>query len=155
MTPGQPPGALGPHIDGIPTSLNGVPADGRIHGFTVLAGILLSDMDEPGHGNLTVWAGSHLAMARWFAEHGTRIPDPDAFIEAAARVAYGTAEPVAVTGRAGDLVLAHHLLVHSSGGHAGPGIRYAAYFRLSTAARDDLGDAVVTDPWAEWDAMRS
>ena len=144
----------GPHVDGVPTDLNGVPNDGVIHGFTLLAGVMLSDTPEPDQGNFTVWPGSHLAMARWFDEHDTRIPDPQAFFGAVEGVARATSESLPVPVRAGDVVFAHHLLAHANGGHAGPRIRYATFFRLSSDVRWQLGDAVLTDPWAEWDAMR-
>jgi phytanoyl-CoA dioxygenase PhyH len=151
---GRPAYYEGAHVDGTPTSMNGVPHDGRIHGHTLLAGVLLSDVPAPDQGNFTVWPGSHLTMARWFAEHGTKIPDPEAFFRATEATAAATSEPVAVVGRAGDLILAHHLLAHANGGHTGPRIRYAVFFRLSTDVRAQLGDAVLTDPWAEWDAMQ-
>ena len=143
-----------PHVDGVPTDLNGVPNDGVIHGFTVLAGVMLSDTPEPDQGNFTVWPGSHLAMARWFSEHDTRIPDPQAFFEAVDGVARSTSDSLPVPVQAGDVVFAHHLLAHANGGHSGPQIRYATFFRLTSDVRWDLGDAVLTDPWAEWDAMR-
>ncbi len=69
VPPGTPPRGAWPHIDGVPTADNGVLFDGRLHGFTALAGILLSDLPQPGHGNFTVWPGSHLAMARWFRQN--------------------------------------------------------------------------------------
>ena len=61
---GQPPHSLGPHLDGIPTPLNGVPTDGQIHNFTILAGVFLSDCPAGDHGNFTVWPGTHLETAR-------------------------------------------------------------------------------------------
>jgi hypothetical protein len=82
------------------------------------------------------------------------VDDPEEFLRESAVVADGAAGPVAVTGRAGDLILAHYLLLHSPGCHRGPGIRYAVFFRLSAEGRNQLGDEAFTDPWAEWDAMR-
>lgn len=155
VAPGTAPKGPWPHIDGVPTPDNGVPSDGRLHGFTLLAGVLLSDLPEPGHGNFTVWPGSHLAMARWFSRRGVGVDDPDAFFRESAAVAYDVAEPVAVTGRAGDLVLAHYLLMHGVGTHEGPGIRYAVFFRLCAEERSQWGETVFTDPWTEWDAMRA
>ena len=151
---GRQPFYEGAHVDGTPTALNAVPHDGRLHGFTVLAGIFLSDVLGPDEGNFTVWPGTHRAMAAWFRDHGTEIPDPEAFFRATEAVAAATTEPVGVTGRAGDLLLSHHLLAHANGGHRGPNIRYAVFYRLTSDARDALGDRVLTDPWAEWDAMR-
>jgi hypothetical protein len=154
VPPGAPPFYAGAHVDGVPTGINGVPADGEIHGFTVNACVLLSDLTGPDQGNFTVWPGSHLTMARWFAEHGPRVPDPDAFFAATEEVANATSAPLPITGRAGDLILAHHLTAHANGGHSGPDIRYAVFFRLTSDVRYDLGDTIFTDPWAEWDAMR-
>jgi hypothetical protein len=94
-------------------------------------------------------------MAQWFTEHSPLIPDPEAFFRATEAVATATSEPYPVTGRAGDLVLSHHLTAHANGGHSGPDIRYATFFRLTSDARYDLGDAVYTDPWAEWPAMHT
>jgi Phytanoyl-CoA dioxygenase (PhyH) len=155
IAPGGAPLVLGPHVDGVATKLNRVPDDGKIHGFTLLAGVMLSDVPAAGNGNFTLWPGSHLSLARWFAEHGTSIPDPDAFFRATEDVCDATAEPVALTGNAGDLVLSHHLVGHAHGPHVGPNVRYMVFFRLSSDARDELGDAVYSDPWAEWDAMRA
>lgn len=154
VRPGTSPSGPWPHIDGVPTADNGVPFDGRLHGFTALAGVLLSDLSQAGHGNFTVWPGSHLAMARWFRERGVRVDDPDRFFRESAAVAAETSDPVAVTGRAGDLVVAHYLLMHGVGAHSGPHIRYAVFFRLSCEDRETFGDRLFTDAWAEWDAMR-
>jgi hypothetical protein len=155
VPPDAPPFYVGAHVDGVPTGINGVPEDGAIHGFTINACVLLSDLTGPDQGNFTVWPGTHLTMARWFTEHGARIPDPEVFFRATEDVANATSAPYPVTGRAGDLILAHHLTAHANGGHAGPNIRYAVFFRLTSDVRYDLGDAVYTDPWAEWDAMRT
>src|SRR5262249_8322882 len=57
-----------PHIDGMYTPNNGVPA-GRIMHFTMLAGILLSDMTEPNCGNFTVWPGTHRLFEAYFQQH--------------------------------------------------------------------------------------
>jgi hypothetical protein len=144
-----------PHIDGVATATNGVPDDGQLHGFTLLAGVLLSDLAERGNGNFTVWPGTHLAMARWLAERGTRFSDPSLFVAAIEDVATKTAEPCAVTGHAGDLVLAHYLLLHGVGAHVGPAIRYIVFFRLTAEHHEELGTSPYTDPWCEWDALRA
>lgn len=155
VAPGTQPTVPPPHIDGVTNTLHGFPS-GKLRSFTMLACVLLSDVPEAGHGNLTVWPGSHVAMARWLSDRGyaDRVDDPTEFLRHSAALADGVAEPVAVTGRAGDVILAHYLLMHSPGSHKGPGIRYAVFFRLSAQGRHELGDSVFTDPWAEWDAIR-
>jgi ectoine hydroxylase-related dioxygenase (phytanoyl-CoA dioxygenase family) len=155
---GREPVDFGPHLDGIPTTLNGVPADGRIHSFTVLAAVFLSDCPAGENGNFTVWPGTHLATARWLRERGTRVTDPDAFFAGIRELAATTADPRPLAVRAGDLVLAHYLLLHGSGRHRGPNVRYAVFFRLETHDHAQVAEASLTDPWLEWptftDAMR-
>ncbi len=41
-----------------------------IRNFTVLAGVLLSDVDTPNSGNLTLFPGSHLTIAQIIREEG-------------------------------------------------------------------------------------
>jgi hypothetical protein len=144
----------GGHIDGLPAPSNGVPADGRVYGFTLLAGVYLDEVRGPSGGGFTVFPGTHHAMAAWFREHGTAVPDADVVYAECGRLA-NTVEPVEITGPAGTLVLAHHLLVHKVAFHEQPHVRYAAFFRLSTEHREEFGDAVLTDPWAEWDVIRA
>src|SRR6185295_3360722 len=62
-----------PHLDGLPTPTNGVPA-GEVRSFTLLVGIVLSDVAAPGAGNLTVWPGSHRLYEAHFREPGPRRP---------------------------------------------------------------------------------
>jgi hypothetical protein len=94
-------------------------------------------------------------MARWLDERGTRFSDPVAFVAEIEDVAKKTAEPHAVTGHRGDLVLAPYLLLHGVGSHLGPAIRYTVFFRLKTERHEELGPAPYTDPWCEWDALRN
>jgi hypothetical protein len=142
----------GGHIDGLPAAHNGQPNDGRVHTFTLLAGVLLSDLPEPGNGNFTVWPGTHHDMARWFRTHGTNIDNPtDTFAECER---LSSANPgVAITGAAGDVVFAHHLLVHCAGCHCGSHIRYAAFFRLQARPGAEQDDLALTNPWHEYVAM--
>ena len=56
--------------------------------------------------------------------------------------------------QAGDLLLAHYLLLHAIGVNEGPNVRYAVFFRLEREDHDGFGDRAYTDVWAEWDAMR-
>jgi len=149
---GEAPVSFGPHLDGISTTLNGVPPDGQIRSFTALAGVCLSDCPSDEHGNFTVWPGSHLETARWMRAQGTSVPDPDAFLAAIQELADATSTPLALRVRAGDLVLTHFLLLHGAGVHQGPGIRYAVFFRLSTEDHDEVAQKTLTNPWYEWPA---
>jgi len=147
---GQQPNALGPHLDGIPTPLNRVPTDGQIHNFTILAGVFLSDCPAGDHGNFTVWPGTHLETARWLRTHGTRVSYPGAFLAAIRDLAHETSQPTPLEVHACDLVLAHSLLLHSSGRHHGPNIRYTVFYRLQTHRHAEVARASLTEPWLDW-----
>lgn len=139
----------GGHIDGLPSPHNGVPGDGQVYAFTILAAVFLSAVPEGCHGNFTVWPGTHLAMARWFRHHGTTVDDAAVVYAESARLA-ASATPVTVAAQPGDVVLAHHLLVHTVAPHAGPDIRYAVFFRLRVLPWDEREDRVLIDPWHEY-----
>lgn len=140
------------HIDGVHTPHNGLPNDGTLHGFTALASVLLSDLPAGGHGNFTVWPGGHRAMAARLRQRGVVIDDPEGFLVEVDELARSLTSPVPVTGRAGDLLVAHFLLPHAVGPNVSPHIRYAVFFRLTAPERSSLGDAVFTAELAEWPA---
>lgn len=136
------PGA--PHID----ASHAEPTDGPVRGtFTMLAGILLTDQLTEDSGNLWVWPGTHLTHAAYFREHG-----PQMFC---AYPPIDLPEPVQVTGRAGDLLLAHYLLGHNIGGNfASDRTRRALYFRLSNAEHAARREEFLQDAWLEYAPLR-
>jgi Phytanoyl-CoA dioxygenase (PhyH) len=144
--PSLTPGELYPHIDGTYAPNNGVPA-GCIDHFTMLAGVLLSDMTEPKCGNFTVWPGTHRLFEAYFRQH-----TPQSLLNGMPEV--DLPEPVAIQGRAGDVVLTHYQLAHCGGPHIGPDIRYALFFRFARTDHARFGWDVMTDIWAEWDGLR-
>jgi len=141
-SPGQP----APHLDGIHTPWNGVP-EGTLHNFSMLACILLSDLPEPNAGNFTVWPGTHRSFEEYFRAHGTAsllnglpaVPLP---------------EPYQITGRAGDVILAHYQVAHSAAAHIGPHIRYAVFYRLKHIAHDSHRSEAMTNIWLDWEGMK-
>ncbi|MEN9937221.1 MAG: hypothetical protein RLZZ387_3800 [Chloroflexota bacterium] len=141
------PPAPHPHLDGMHTPTNGVPA-GEIRSFTMLLGVMLSDVSGPFAGNLAVWPGTHRIYEAYFREHG-----PQALLEGMPRVAIP--EPVQLTGRAGDVVLAHYELAHGVTANVSPHVRYAIYFRLHHVAHAGQKWDAMTDIWLEWDGVRS
>jgi hypothetical protein len=143
------------HIDGVPVPGTGLPVgEKRLFGFTVLAGIFLSDVVEPGQGNFTAWPGTHQQVADWLREHGAELDDPDELLNTTLPQIAETQGPgVPVIARAGDVLLAHYLLLHAIGTNESPHIRYAVFFRLERDGHDAFGDRAYTDVWAEWDAM--
>jgi Phytanoyl-CoA dioxygenase (PhyH) len=136
-----------PHIDGMPGPLNGV-TPGTIFHFTALGAVFLSDVDEPFQGNFTVWPGTHEALARRFATHGT-----DELYTGFPAIELPP--PRQLTARAGDALLAHYQLAHGAAPNVGPHVRYAVFFRLSHEAHDPASTATLTAPWREWEGLRA
>lgn len=132
--PGAKTGARAyPHIDGMPTAMNGVPA-GTLHHFSALGGVFLSDVGADDRGNLTVWPGSHHKMAAFIRTHGTAplvsgFPDLD----------LGPARQLHAP--AGSVLLSHYLLCHGIAPNHGPHVRYAVFFRLFAVDHESHGTA--------------
>jgi phytanoyl-CoA dioxygenase PhyH len=135
-----------PHLDGMHSPHNGVP-EGDIHSFTMLAVVLLSDLDRENAGNFTVWPGTHHQYEHYFREKG-----PEALLEG--MPAIDLPEPTQVRGKAGDVVLAHYQLGHTAAPNASARVRYAVIFRMSHVAHEEHKLAAMTDIWLEWDGMR-
>ena len=146
-----------PHIDGVPVEGSGLdPNTRRLHGFTVLAGVLLTHQpaDSPS-GNLTVWPGSHLRVARWLADQGPELTDPHDFLERQIpAIADDGRPPVRIGGQPGDVVFAHYLLVHAAGTNLASEPRVAVFFRLEAQGRDPSDGSLYSDPWKEWPTIR-
>ena len=140
------PGRASPHIDGMHSPTNGVP-QGQILNFTALAGILLSDVPGPNAGNFTVWPGSHHLLQAHFQEHG-----PESLLAGLPQVSLG--EPMQITGKAGDIVIAHYELAHGVTPNVSPSIRYAIFFRLHHVDHDAHRWESMTDIWLQWEGMR-
>jgi phytanoyl-CoA dioxygenase PhyH len=131
----------GPHVDGVARP----DADGRPGTFTLLAGVFLTDQTAEEMGNLWVWPGSHRAAAAYLREHG-----PGALIASAPYPPVDLAEPRQVTGRAGDLLLAHYLLGHNMGGNVSGITREVVYFRLRREGHRERWRECVQNPLLEF-----
>jgi len=143
------PGTLSaPHLDGIPdrAGANGVPPQ-TIASFTALVYVLLSDVDGPFAGNFLVHPGSHRVIAAWLRTHGAA-----SLVGGLPPVAL--AAPRQITGRAGDVVIAHYQLAHGVAANDGEQIRYACFFRTAVAGLDGHRDASLLDPWRDWQGLR-
>jgi hypothetical protein len=140
-----------PHRPGIPHIDAGNPApvdEPTLSTFTMLAGILLTDQLTENSGNLWVWPGTHLTHAEYFREHGPRMFCAYPPIDLPA--------PLQVTGRAGDLLLAHYLLGHNIGGNfESAQTRRALYFRISTADHASHRAEFLQDAWLDYAPVRS
>jgi hypothetical protein len=132
-----------PHIDGLPTALNGVPADVLVRNFTVLVGVFLSSVRGKFAGNFTVWPGSHHRLERHFREHGLetlRNGMPD--------IPLGP--PLQLMAEPGDVLLCHYQLAHAVAVNLSPLDRYAIYFRLAFKDVDEKRWELMTDIWQGW-----
>lgn len=135
-----------PHLDGMYSPNNGVPK-GRILSFTMLLGVMLSDVSEDFAGNLAVWPGTHHLYERYFREHG-----PESLLDGMPPVTLP--QPVQLTGQAGDVVLCHYQLAHGVAQNVSPHVRYAIYFRLHHFNHEAQWKQAMTNLWLEWDGMR-
>lgn len=141
----DPPPPPNPHLDGMHTPTNGVPA-GTIRNFTMLFGVALSDVTTSFAGNLTVWPGTHTLYERYFREHG-----PQALLNGMPPV--DLPAPVQLQAQAGDVILAHYELAHGVATNVSPYVRYAIYFRLYHVDHDQYGHETMADIWREWEGM--
>ncbi len=140
------PGKARPHLDGMYSPNNGVP-EGTIGNFTMLLGVLLSDVPQSLMGNLTAWPGTHRLYEGYFREHG-----PQSLLQGMPPVEMPA--PEAITGKAGDVVLVHYQVAHGVGPNVSPHTRYMVFFRLSHVDHDSLHWECMTDIWREWEGMR-
>ena len=142
----RPPADLelaGPHID------FHQPTAERPRSFTFLVGILLSDQTEPDTGNLWVWPGTHHLFAEYLTEYGPASLCPHGGSLPRAAPGVRLPRPVAICGRAGDVVVAHPLLGHTTGPNT-QAERRAAYFLLPLTDHDRRWAQCVTQPLLEY-----
>ncbi len=143
LDPAPPPR---PHLDGMHTPTNGVP-EGKIQNFTLLLGVLLSDLPEPNAGNFTVWPRTHTLFEEYYREH-----TPEDLMTGMPRVKMP--EPHQICGKAGDIVLVHYQTGHTACHNVSDNIRYAIFFRLYREGHGDFCRECMLDIWKEWDGMR-
>jgi len=138
----------GPHLDGHR------PEQDRPDSFTMLAAIYLVDEQEPEAGNLWVWPGSHLDHQRLFQERGARALLPvsghSGFLEPPVPLREGAP----VMGRRGDLLLAHFLLGHNTGGNTTDRVRRIAYYRLGCEGHASRWEDTFLDAFTEYAPVR-
>lgn len=133
------------HLDGMHSPHNGVPK-GEIRNFTMLLGVMLSEVKTPFAGNLTVWPGSHQVYEQYFRSRG-----PEALLDGMPPV--DLAPPVQLLAQPGDVVLVHYQVKHGAAPNVSPHPRYAIYFRLSHVDHEQRRREVMQDIWLEWEGM--
>jgi ectoine hydroxylase-related dioxygenase (phytanoyl-CoA dioxygenase family) len=114
----------------------------------MLAGILMTDQLTENAGNLWVWPGTHLTHAAYFRERGPRMFCAYPPIDLPA--------PEQVTGHAGDLLLAHYLLGHNTGGnYESDQTRGTLYFRISSHDHASHREEFLQDTWLDYEPIAS
>ncbi|MDE2798125.1 MAG: hypothetical protein OXI94_05605 [Gemmatimonadota bacterium] len=136
------------HLDGMGTGTNGMPKGVYRRGFTAFAVIYLADVPEPYSGNFTVWPQSHRFFENYFKREGL-----ETLSNGTPRVDLPEG-PDMVTGNAGDLIIAHHQMIHTGGPNASPNIRYAAIARLRHIDCEKNGNEGFQDIWREFPCVR-
>ena len=148
------------HTDGL--------RQGRRHGFSLLVGVVLSDVLGEDCGNLLLWPGSHVPIHLATADDTGRI-DSDALLalmrsqhhfdnsrQSTTLPSVHINEPdlpylgvpLSVCARRGDVIVLHPDLAHCGGSNHSSSIRYMLYFRLRCNTIC-LGNEVVSD----WDSI--
>ena len=147
LAPGEDAPAPRGHIDGIGSGTNGMAIGEYRRGFTAFAVVYLADLLGENAGNFTVWPQSHRTYEAYFKNVGHEV-----LAQGMPRLDL-PADPVMVTGRAGDLILAHHLMFHTGGANASPNVRQAVIARLRHKDAGDFKYAAYSDIWGEWPGM--
>lgn len=116
--------------------------------FTLLVGVVLSDIADAGGGALRYIPGGHLDMAEWFrTEWSMGVTDQ---VPPHIDAAHGTA----LLGSPGDVLLMHHLVPHAVGRNTSSTPRVMAYFRISHVGHMRHRLEALRNPWLEYAALR-
>jgi hypothetical protein len=132
------------HVDGV-SCPHLEPAELRT--FTLLVGVLLSDVPDATHGALHYVPGGHLAMAQWFQNSWDRS------ISAQTPPEIDRQHGTPVLGRAGDAFLMHHLVPHAVGENIHTEPRVVLYYRVQHSGHARQALAALKNPWLEYPAL--
>lgn len=129
-------GVACPHLD---------PAELRT--FSLLVGIVLSDVSDPAGGALRYVPGGHIRMAEWFrTEWSLGLTDQvPPYIDAE--------QGTPLLGHPGDLLLMHHLVPHAVGRNHTAIPRVMVYFRISHVCHAERRLDALRDPWLDFPAL--
>ena len=136
------------HIDGT--------GKGAAYPFSLLVGAFLTDTQGEGEGQLTVFPGSHLALAARLAAPGgeAALYGEEAKGGAGARCSLPEAcRPLQLRVRAGDAVIAHPLLAHRVGVNYSAHVRHAVFFRVKGRGVSDRAALVAGALFGELEGL--
>lgn len=129
-------GVACPHLD---------PAELRT--FSLLVGVVLSDVSDPAGGALRYVTGGHLRMADWFRTEWSL------GITAQVPPRIDAEDGTPFLGTPGDLLLMHHLVPHAVGRNNTAIPRIMAYFRVSHIDHPTRKLDALRDPWLDYPAL--
>ncbi|WP_067494303.1 phytanoyl-CoA dioxygenase family protein [Actinoplanes sp. TFC3] len=141
---GQTQPAKAMHVDGVACP-HLDPAELRT--FSLLVGVVLSDIADPAGGALRYVPGGHLQMADWFRTQWSL------GITAQTPPHIDTEQGTALLGKPGDVLLMHHLVPHAVGLNHTTQPRIMAYFRVSHANHASHRLQALRDPWLDFPAL--
>lgn len=115
--------------------------------FSLLAGVVLSNITDPHGGALHFQAGGHRAMSEWFrtewAQGLTDQVPPE--IDAQSGTPF--------LGEPGDLLLMHHLVPHAVGHNRSSEPRIMVYFRVEHPDHAQRRLQALQDPWLDYPGL--
>jgi hypothetical protein len=115
--------------------------------FSLLVGVVLSDVSDPNGGALRYAPGGHLRMADWFrTEWSLGLTD-----QVPPQIDIDHGEPF--LGTPGDVLLMHHLVPHAVGRNSTATPRVMAYFRISHVDHANRRLDALHDPWLDYPAL--
>merc|ERR1712151_965134 len=119
----------------------------KLHPFTLLCGVALSDQQHPNMGNLHVFPSSHLyePLQKYYQD----LINDDNQNEGDNRKP-NLGDSVQVLLSPGDVVIAHQLLAHRVGVNTSEHIRYQLYYRITHKDHAALKPYIIQNPWAEF-----
>ncbi|MBB4957754.1 phytanoyl-CoA dioxygenase family protein [Micromonospora polyrhachis] len=126
-------GVACPHLD---------PAELRT--FSLLVGVVLSDISDPAGGALRYVVGGHLRMAEWFRTQWSL------GITAQVPPHIDSEQGTPLLGKPGDVLLMHHLVPHAVGRNLTAIPRIMAYFRVSHVSHASRRLDALRDPWLDF-----
>lgn len=132
------------HVDGVACP-HLAPAELRT--FSLLVGVVLSEITDLAGGALRYVPGGHLRMANWFSREwrlGVTEQVPP-HIDAENGTAF--------LGAPGDLLLMHHLVPHAAGDNHTATPRVMAYFRVSHVDHASRRLDALRHPWLDYPAL--
>jgi hypothetical protein len=134
------------HVDGCEYMPDGTPGT-----FTFLIGVIMSDQTVENTGNLWVWPGTHRMHAEYCRARG-----PEALIMSGCYPDIEITEPTQILGKPGDVVFAHYMLSHNTGGNfTGERLRKTVYYRMRRVGHSSRWRECVQDELLEFDPVRA